>query len=141
MAVNDSTPAEEAPTQSESESSSESEADSTTPNPIVVAAVRKGVAAQASRQQDFQEFVRTKTSADAETATEFQKALVGFISTKLEDGEVSMPEAAIALFEELDRMESQVQKASEAASQQTNSTQEASAPTEGDTGRQDLGFQ
>jgi hypothetical protein len=93
--------------------SAEVGAQSPSMNDIAVKAIRQGIAEQASRQEEFQLSVRVQGSPDETATKEFHQDLIEFIKRKVEAGEVSIPEVAIALWDELNRMEEMVREASE----------------------------
>jgi len=97
---------------SESESA-EVGAQSPSMNEIAVRAIRQGIAEQASRQEEFQLSVRVQGSADEAATKAFQEDLIEFVKRKVEAGDVTVPEVAIALWEEVNRMEEMVREASE----------------------------
>ena len=100
MATNDSEPVEVG-------------AQSTSMNEIAIKAIHKGIAEQASRQEKFQLSLRVQGSPDEEAAKEFHQNLIEFIASKIDSGEVSIPEVAIALWDEVNRMEEMIREASE----------------------------
>lgn len=100
MAVNDSDPAEDAQAQTDL-------------NPFAIKAIKEGIAEQADRQESFQTTMRIKGDPDPEATEEFQQELIQFIKHHLSEGEVSLPEAAIALWDEVNRMEEHVRNASQ----------------------------
>lgn len=95
---------------SESESA-EVGAQSTSMNEIAIKAIRQAIAEQASRQEEFQLSMRVESAPDEAATKEFHQNLIEFIKGKVEAGEVSVPEVAIALWDELDRMEKMVREA------------------------------
>lgn len=97
---------------SESESA-EAGAQSPSMNELAVRAIRRGIAEQASRQEEFQLSVRVQGSTDEAATKAFQQDLIEFIKRKVEAGDVRVPEVAIALWDEVNRMEEMVREASE----------------------------
>ena len=93
--------------------SAEVGAQSTSMNEIAIKAIRQAIAEQASRQEEFQLSVRVQGSPDEAATKQFHQNLIEFIKGKIDDGEVSIPEVAIALWDEVNRMEEMVREASE----------------------------
>lgn len=141
MAVNSTSPTEEAQNVHQSESEAAANL-----NPIMVEAVRKGIEARLDEQQEFQEVIRLQSSASSDSADEFRQALVVFIRNHLENTEASLPEAAVAILEELGRIESKMRQASEklaeekAARERGQTESDTASPDQG-VDLQDPGFQ
>lgn len=89
----------------------EADAQSPSMNDFAVKAIRKGIAEQASRQEEFQLSVRVQGSPDGEATKEFHEDLIDFIKSKVAAGDVEIPEVAVALWEEVNRMEKMVREA------------------------------
>ncbi|MCU4744198.1 hypothetical protein [Natronoglomus mannanivorans] len=101
MAVTDS------PADGEEAQSSSSEL-----NSMHYKAIREGISQQASQQVDFQMAVRVKGDPSEDEAAQFHEDLMKFIEGQLEADNIGMAEIAIALWNEVNRMEEQVREAS-----------------------------
>ncbi|TKX67453.1 hypothetical protein [Halorubrum sp. SP9] len=101
-------------------------------NGFAIQAIRQRIAKQASRQEDFQLSMRVKTNPDEESVKTFQQKLIEFIQRKLEAGDVRTPEAVIALWDELNRMEEMLRKTSEEMDEEEMASNDESEGQDGD---------
>ncbi|MCU4744197.1 hypothetical protein [Natronoglomus mannanivorans] len=99
MATNDS------PTADEEEESVEQ----------VLEALQQSIEQQAEQQEDFQTFLRLKSDPNVEQTEQFQERLIQFIKQKMGDEDVGLSEAAVVLWNEVNRLEQQVREAGENA--------------------------
>lgn len=75
-------------------------------SPIEVLAQR--LAEQAENQENFQTFLRARSDPDSDAAKQFQQDLIEFIKANMAEEDISVPEAAIALWEQVALIEKNV---------------------------------
>ncbi|KPN29249.1 hypothetical protein SY89_03483 [Halolamina pelagica] len=73
-----------------------------------IEALTQRLAEQAEHQENFQTFLRVRSDPDADAAEQFQEDLIEFIKTKMAEEDIGVPEAAIALWEQVALMERNV---------------------------------
>lgn len=105
-----------------------------------VEALAERLADQAEHQENFQTFLRAHGDPDADAAEQFQQDLIEFIKANMAAEDVGIPEAAVALWEQVALMEQNVRDDDgdgerSAGSQQSDSR--GSTRDEGDAGLPD----
>lgn len=75
-----------------------------------IEALAEHLADQAEHQENFQTFLRTHSDPDADAAERFQQDLIEFIKANMAAEDIGVPEAAIALWEQVALMERNVRE-------------------------------
>lgn len=119
----------------------EAEAQSPSMNQFAVKAIHEGIAEQASRQEEFQLSVRLQGSPDGEATKEFHKDLLEFIQSKVAAGDVEIPEVAVALWEEVNRMEKMVREADAETEDDATAGDDLQETNDGDSAMAELSGQ
>jgi len=73
-----------------------------------IEALAQRLAEEAEHQENFQTFLRVRADPDADAAEQFQEDLIEFIKANMAEEDIGVPEAAIALWEQVALMERNV---------------------------------